>query len=510
MKLPRWSERPALLALLTLAVALVPVGFALQNYREESRLKDQQLFEATSDHVAERLQLITLRHLNFLNVLRNVLRNAPEREPSSDVVPRSLDWRTAQPHLIAFALVGQESGHAMVRWTLGNATGLAKPGDDLMMDERIAPALRQSLQNTLPIPVGVSLEDHRLFIVEALPDRNRMEKARGFVVGWIDLASLCRDATVPLLKDQVLQASPLGLNDPVPEQARAHSINEGDVHCRIAIMRGPQFQQRFGQVPPVLVFVACVVSAVLLALMVMQAVRAAQLRTALTAERELGQMRSQFVSSVSHEFRTPLSIILSGADLLETHAAQLTAERREEIIARIKDSTHRMNEMVEQVLLLGHIESGTLVAQPRELDLAALCRDIAGEVSAATHERCPIVVEAMAGSHAVDPALLRSILGNLLSNAVKYSPAGSQVKLEVAARDTTLSFIVRDEGIGIPTDDLRRVNEPFHRGGNVTAVSGTGLGLAIVERCVKLHGGTLHIESQENAGTTATVMIPRA
>ncbi len=505
MKLLRWIERPVILALLTLVVALVPVWFALRNYREESRTKDEQLFEATSDLIAEKLQLITMRHLNFLNILRNVLRNAPERDQSSEVVPRNLDWRATQPHFIAFGYASNEGEQAIIRWTLGNATALAQEGDDLMRNEPIARALQQSSQSPLPVPVGASLPPDRLFIVDLLQNRNR--SVRGYVVGFFDLHSLCQDASVPLLKGHVLMASPLALDAPVPLGAKAYAINEGEVHCRIAIARGPQFAHQFGQLPPVLVFIACILSAVLLALMVMQATRAARLRTALVAEREISRMRSHFIHSVSHEFRTPLSVILSGADLLESHAAQLAPERRAEVFHQIKDSTQRMNEMVEQVLLLGRIESGAMAVNRLPTDLADLCHGIANEVRTATQGRCSIEVQAARELHAVDATLLRSILGNLLTNAVKYSAVGTIVKLQVTATDA-LRFIISDHGIGIPSEDISRINEPFHRGSNVGEVTGTGLGLAIVESSVKLHGGTLSLDSVEGQGTTITVSLP--
>ncbi len=234
------------------------------------------------------------------------------------------------------------------------------------------------------------------------------------------------------------------------------------------------------------------------------ATRAGKLRAALDAERELGRMKNHFVSSVSHEFRTPLSVILSGAELLEAHAGQLSESRRMELLTQIKSSTGRMNEMVEQVLLLGRIESCTMKANPQPVDVAALCREIVEEVQIATQRRCEIVTKLDTGMRSLDVTLMRSVLVNLLSNAVKYSrPSGS-----VVFEANESSFRVNDEGIGIPPADLTRLGEPFHRASNVGDISGTGLGLAVVKRCVALCGGTFTIHSEEGLGTQAVVTLP--
>jgi len=134
-------------------------------------------------------------------------------------------------------------------------------------------------------------------------------------------------------------------------------------------------------------------------------------------------MKNHFVSSVSHEFRTPLSVILSGAELLETYAGQLSESRRRELLSQIKSSTMHMNDMVEQILLLGRIESGTIRANPQPVEVASLCREIAKEVQIATQHRCEIETEFLEGERMLDPGLMRSVLVNLLVNAVKVLEA---------------------------------------------------------------------------------------
>lgn len=233
-----------------------------------------------------------------------------------------------------------------------------------------------------------------------------------------------------------------------------------------------------------------------------------QLRESIEYQRELVRIKSQLVSTVSHEFRTPLGIILSGAELLESYGSQLTPERRSELFSEIKKNTHHMTAMIESVLMLGRIEASRLVCSPQPIGIAALCSEVAHKVTAATAGRGEIIVKAPDADANLDAAILGSVLGNLLSNAVKYSPPGKPVTLEAILENGRLTFIVSDEGIGIPVQDLARVCEPFHRCGNVGEVPGTGLGLAIVQRCAELHGGTLSIASTVGVGTTATVIIP--
>ncbi|MBL9175218.1 MAG: hypothetical protein JNL10_16890 [Verrucomicrobiales bacterium] len=231
----------------------------------------------------------------------------------------------------------------------------------------------------------------------------------------------------------------------------------------------------------------------------------------LQMERELSELKGRFVSMVSHEFRTPLGITMSAVELLGNYADRLTPERRSELLEDIRGSTLRMAGLMEQVLLLGRVESGRLDFRPSPLDLPDLLTRLADETASATHHRCPIQVRAepamLAGAQG-DESLLRHILSNLLSNAVKYSPPGATVEL-TAGRDGVDAVVqVRDRGIGIPEADRARLFEAFHRASNVGQTPGTGLGLLIVKRCAGLHRGTLTFESVEGAGTVFTVRVP--
>ena len=498
MNLPQ--ARPWLLALLTLGVALVPVFLAWRDYRDEARRKDEQLFDATSGLVGERLQLITVRHINVFNILRNRLRMQPVPARDSLRIPPTL--RATFPHLLTFGYAAAEENRTTLQWTSTDSRPPISIGDNIAADPQRAAAIERASRNPAPVMMPDSSARDRLFVAEAVGDGPR---PRGYVVGWINVASLCADTSVPLLNDGVLTAAPLAEGSKAPIGARVVTIREGGSEFPVIISRGPNFAATYGQVPPLLVFAAGAGCAVLLGFLVFQAMRASQLRAELEAER----VRGRLVQSFSHEFRTPLSVILSSADLLEAGGSQFDTARRAEIIAQIQDSTQRLSEMAEEILLLSRLESQRTQPKPAPVELRALCESLVRDTSAATRNRCPIEINAEETAM-LDAAILRPALANLLSNAVKYSAPGEVVRLAVERRNDAMIFSVSDNGIGIPDADLARVGEPFHRAANVGETPGTGLGLAIVRRSTALLVGTFTIESREGHGTTATLTIPIA
>jgi signal transduction histidine kinase len=230
----------------------------------------------------------------------------------------------------------------------------------------------------------------------------------------------------------------------------------------------------------------------------------------LDVQREVARLKSGFVSMVSHEFRTPLGVILNAAQLLKNYFPRLSAEQRNEQFGEIETAVARMKDLIEEVLLLGRVETGRMECRPAPVDLAALCERVLGDVNAATQNRCPIELAnaVTADQVTLDESLAVIILTNLLSNAVKYSEPGQPVRLALRRDARDLVIEVQDEGIGIPAADQPELFKSFRRGANVAQIPGTGLGLTIVKRCVDVHGGSITFTSQEGAGSTFTVRLP--
>jgi signal transduction histidine kinase len=227
-------------------------------------------------------------------------------------------------------------------------------------------------------------------------------------------------------------------------------------------------------------------------------------------ERELVELKSRFVSVTSHEFRTPLSVILSSTELLEAYADRWSTERKKEHFDRVGNAVRGMVRLLDDMLMIGKADAGKLEFHPAALDVGALCADVASEVqqSAGTRYHVEYAAKDKLERAMMDEKLLRPILVNLLSNAVKYSPEGGAVRLVVARQGDEAVFEVSDEGIGIPANDLSRLFDAFHRGTNVAKIAGTGLGLAIVKRSVDVCGGTIDVESHVGKGTRFTVRLP--
>lgn len=235
-----------------------------------------------------------------------------------------------------------------------------------------------------------------------------------------------------------------------------------------------------------------------------------ELQRALDQERELGELKSRFVTMVSHEFRTPLGIIMSAVELLQHYSDRLPDDEKQRQLQEIQSSTKHMGGLMEQVLLLGRAEAGKLTCKPALLDLICFAERIIDETQSISNRKCPITLqtEGDISNACADEALLRHILGNIIANAVKYSPEGSEVVLGIRSEGTNVVFNVIDRGIGIPEKDRARLFEAFHRCSNVGDTPGTGLGLVIVKRCIDLHSGTIDVESEPGRGTTFTVRLP--
>jgi signal transduction histidine kinase len=230
----------------------------------------------------------------------------------------------------------------------------------------------------------------------------------------------------------------------------------------------------------------------------------------LARERELNELKSNFVALVSHEFRTPLEIIMSSVDNLDRYHDRLPPDKRTQLLRTVNKSVRRMAGMMEEVLVLGRLETQGMTFRPADFEFPALCRRLCDEIESATGRKDAIRLQLEDTPELAtgDEGLIRHILTNLLSNAVKYSPPGEAVDFTVRREGRDSIFAIADRGCGIPAADQARLFQAFHRGSNVGQIPGTGLGLLIVRRCVDLHGGSIHFESTEGRGTTFTVRLP--
>jgi signal transduction histidine kinase len=230
-------------------------------------------------------------------------------------------------------------------------------------------------------------------------------------------------------------------------------------------------------------------------------------------ERQQNELKTRFVSATSHEFRTPLTTILSSSQMLATYGERWGAERRLRHFERIGTAAAHMTQMLEEILLIGRAEMGVLSASPTALDLRDFCRGlIEGLTPVDPQGESPrhAVELAFQGEHEVelDRRLLTHVLGNLLENALKYSEPGSAVGLTVSVDREGVRCVVSDAGMGIPAADLPHLFDSFYRGQNAGTVAGSGLGLAVVKRAVDVQGGSIEISSEPGHGTRVTVWLP--
>ncbi|MGF1459919.1 MAG: PAS domain S-box protein [Leptolyngbyaceae cyanobacterium] len=235
-----------------------------------------------------------------------------------------------------------------------------------------------------------------------------------------------------------------------------------------------------------------------------------EIRRALAAERELNELKSRFVSTTSHEFRTPLGVIASSAGILQDYGDRIGSAKQQKHFMRIQDSVNHMTQLLEDMLILSRAEAGKMQLKYVSTRILDFCQDIVEELNLSTgSDRINIRVDAVpAYPVMVDQRLLRQILTNLLSNALKYSRPESEVYLLLTTHPQSFDILIQDQGIGIPEDDLKHLFQSFHRAQNVGNIPGTGLGLSIVKKLVELHQGKIICQSEVNFGTTFTLRFP--
>jgi PAS domain S-box-containing protein len=237
--------------------------------------------------------------------------------------------------------------------------------------------------------------------------------------------------------------------------------------------------------------------------------RTLELTESLEREKELNEMKSRFVSMASHEFRTPLSAILTSVALIEGYNGEDQADKRKKHTDRIKASVNNLVGILNDFLSLDKLEQGKVEIQREFFDLHIFADDIIEEVKGMMKQgqRINFIRE---GENLIlqDKRILRNIILNLLTNSIKYSDEHKEIHLLIQMLDNSISICVKDEGIGIPEEEQKNLFTKFFRAKNAANVQGTGLGLTIIKRYVELLEGTIVFTSAPNKGTTFTIQIP--
>ena len=235
-----------------------------------------------------------------------------------------------------------------------------------------------------------------------------------------------------------------------------------------------------------------------------------QLEMTLRAEQELNDLKSRFISMASHEFRTPLSAILSSAILIGKHSGPDTKARREKYVTRIRNNVKSLVDILNDFLSIDLLDEGKVKVNPNRFDLVLFSKILIDEMEGQKEEGQKIILEHSNIEIIVymDSKLLSHILINLLSNALKYSKEGQSVTMKISLTKTETIIQVKDTGIGIPEDDQKNLFSRFFRGANVGHIPGTGLGLNIVKQYTEILGGTVSFESKIGEGTSFFLKFP--
>lgn len=237
-----------------------------------------------------------------------------------------------------------------------------------------------------------------------------------------------------------------------------------------------------------------------------------QMQKSLDKERQVSALKTRFVSTISHEFRTPLAGILLSVDMLTRYFDRLTTEKRLSELAKIRVRVNELTDLMNDFLSQSESQSAVGRFNPKPMDIAELCRNISAEMEfiASATSRARIirninVHEAMVNG---DMKLLRYVIRNLVTNAIKYSPKDAPITVDVYCEPAWVVIAVNDKGIGIPEAELQNLFTPFFRASNTLTISGTGIGLSIVREFVEAHSGSVTVASRQNEGSTFTVRLP--
>ncbi len=236
-----------------------------------------------------------------------------------------------------------------------------------------------------------------------------------------------------------------------------------------------------------------------------------ELSDALEKEKELNELKGRFISMASHEFRTPLTTILSSASLIPEYPLEEQKEKRLKHVDRIKSAVNNLNDILSDFLSMSKIEEGKVLANFTVFNLKALVEEIVGDMKALAKPGQKIIYHQQGLEQVtLDQKLVRNIIINLLSNAIKFSDDHKTILISTIIDQSIARIIVKDEGIGISDEDKKHLFERFFRAHNAMNIQGTGLGLNIVANYVELLNGFIEMESELDIGTSFTLTFPNA
>ncbi|MFY0628547.1 MAG: PAS domain S-box protein [Reichenbachiella sp.] len=230
---------------------------------------------------------------------------------------------------------------------------------------------------------------------------------------------------------------------------------------------------------------------------------------ALAKEKELHELKTRFVSMASHEFRTPLSTILSSVSLIARYTTPETEEKKNKHITRIKNNVGELTNILNDFLSLDKLDEGKMSVSVQTMDLCALIDETISELRTLTKKDQKILTNINFLNCEVqsDPQIIKQVLTNLMSNAIKYSDQGSEIELNASQNNEKITIEVKDQGIGIPESDQKHLFGKFFRAHNSSHIQGTGLGLNIVQKYLELINGEITFESIEGKGSVFTITL---
>ena len=229
------------------------------------------------------------------------------------------------------------------------------------------------------------------------------------------------------------------------------------------------------------------------------------------SEKELNSMKSNFLSVVSHEFRTPLAGILSSTQLLQKYYQKWETEKNEKYLNQIVESVNYVTNILDHLSVIENDTNNTITIKPVSVDISEFLETIINENKMLFNTEVNIhkSFNLQEREHYIDKNLIRYIIGNILNNAIKFTQQSNEIFFSVDDNSQNLIFIITDFGIGIPSGEQTYIFEPFYRASNAENIKGTGFGLSVVKRMIDLYNGKIFVKSQLNKGTSITIILPK-